>query len=62
MFKGWTWQKWLGKLMPLITGLLAGGIWEFLELPASAWAGTAAGLLTVIVQGIIALFPPKEPA
>jgi sterol desaturase/sphingolipid hydroxylase (fatty acid hydroxylase superfamily) len=57
--KDWTWQKWLGKIMPILTALLAVGVWEFAELPAPAWAGTAAGLLTVIVQGIIALFPPK---
>ena len=57
--KNWSWQKWLGKLTPIVVGLLATGIWEFAELPAPMWAGTAAGLITVIVQGIIALFPAK---
>lgn len=57
--KDWSWQKWLGKLAPIITGLLAVGVWEFAELPAPAWAATVAGLVTVLVQGVIALFPPK---
>lgn len=57
--KTWTWQKWLGKLMPIIAGLISSGVWEFAELPAPFWAGVVAGLLTVVVQGIISLFPPK---
>jgi hypothetical protein len=57
--KDWTWQKWLGKLAPIVTGLLATGIWSFVELPAPGWAGVAAGLLTTVVQGIISLFPAK---
>jgi len=57
--KDWTWEKWLGKLAPIVAGLLATGVWSFLELPAPWWAGTAAGMLTTIVQGIIALFGKK---
>lgn len=57
--KEWSWQKWLGKLAPVVTGLIATGIWAFLELPAPGWAGTAAGVLTTIVQAVIALFPAK---
>lgn len=60
MFKNWTWQKWLGKAAPLVSGLIASGIWKFLELPAPEWAGIAASLLTMVVQGILSLFPPKE--
>lgn len=57
--KDWTWQKWLGKIAPILTGALATGIWAFLELPAPQWAGLVAGLITAVVQGIISLFPAK---
>lgn len=57
--KGWTWQKWVGKLAPIVSGLLATGVWEFAELPAPVWAGVAASLLTMLIQGIISLFPAK---
>ena len=59
VFSGWGWQKWLGKLAPIVTGLLAVGVWEFAELPAPSWAGIAAGLVTMLVQGIISLFPAE---
>ena len=59
LFSGWTWQKIVGKLTPLITGLLAVGVWEFIELPAPAWAGVVAGMVTMLVQGILALFPAE---
>lgn len=55
----WTWQKWIGKLIPLAVSLLTGGIWEFFELPQPIWAGVIAGVLTMIGQAIISLFPPK---
>lgn len=55
----WTWQKWLGKLTPLVAGAISTGVWEFLELPSPFWAGVAAGVLTVVVQAIISLFPAK---
>lgn len=59
MFSGWTWQKWLGKLAPIIAGALAEGIWALFELPAPAWAVVSAGILTFLAQQILALFPPK---
>lgn len=59
IFSGWTWQKWVGKLAPIISTLLATGIWELLELPAPVWAGIAAGIVTFLAQQILALFPPK---
>jgi hypothetical protein len=58
-FSGWTWQKVVGKLTPIITGLLAVGVWEFAELPAPTWAGVVAGMVTMLVQGILALFPAE---
>lgn len=57
--KNWSWQKWLGKITPIALGLLTTGIWEFAELPAPFWAGAVAGVITVVVQGILSLFPPK---
>ena len=57
--KGWKWQKWVGKLAPIGTGIIATGIWSFLELPAPQWAGMAAGIVTAIVQWILAMFPQK---
>ena len=57
--KTWTWQKWVGKLAPLIVGLLAEGIWQFFELPAPGWAPIIAGALTFLAQQILALLPPK---
>ena len=55
----WTWQKWVGKIAPIAAGLLAGGIWSFLELPAPSWAAIVSGAITFFVQQILALFPPK---
>ena len=56
----WSWQKWVGKIAPIVTGLLSVGVWEFFELPAPIWAGTIAGVVTFLVQQILALIPPKE--
>lgn len=57
--KDWPWQKWVGKVAPIVTSLLAIGVWEFAELPAPGWAGIVAGLVTMLVQGILALFPAE---
>lgn len=57
--KKWTWQKWVGKLSPILMGLIAEGVWQFAELPAPGWAPIVAGAITAIVQWLIALFPPK---
>lgn len=59
MFKDWTWQKWVGKLIPLVVSVLTVGVWEFAEVPAPGWAGVVAGVITVVAQAIVALFPPK---
>ncbi len=58
--KDWSWQKWVGKLAPIVAGLVSSGVWEFAELPAPFWAGVVAGLITVVVQAVISLFPAKE--
>ena len=58
--KSWSWQKWTGKLAPIIVTLLAVGVWEFAELPVPQWAPVIAGIITFIAQQAIALFPPKE--
>jgi len=58
--KDWPWQKWLGKIAPIVTSLLAVGVWEFAELPAPVWTGIVAGAITFLVQQVLALFPPKE--
>ena len=59
--KDWPWQKWVGKIAPIVVGLLAQGIWSFLELPAPGWAAIISGAITFGVQQILALFPPKAP-
>ena len=57
--KSWTWQKWVGKLAPLVVALLTEGVWTFIEAPAPAWAPIIAGIVTMIAQAIISLFPVK---
>lgn len=57
--KDWSWQKWVGKLTPVVVGLLTIGVWEFAELPAPNWAAIVAGLLTMFAQAVVSLFPPK---
>ena len=57
--KNWPWQKWVGKIAPIIASLLAVGVWEFAELPAPAWAGIVSGAITFLVQQILALFPKE---
>jgi hypothetical protein len=56
----WSWQKWIGKLSPIIVTLLTTGVWEFIETPAPMWAPIVAGIITFLVQQVISLFPPKE--
>ena len=58
--KDWTWQKWVGKLAPIIASLLTEGVWAFFELPSPLWAASAAGLVTLFAQWIISLIPPKS--
>jgi len=60
--KDWPWQKWVGKVAPVVVTLLTTGVWEFAELPAPFWAGVVGGLITMIVQGILSLFPAKTAA
>ena len=57
--KSWTWQKVVGKVTPIVTSLLTVGVWEFLELPAPGWAAIIAGLVTMLAQALVALFPAK---
>jgi len=54
--KDWTWQKWVGKLAPIVVALLASAVWEFAELPAPGWASVIAGIITFLAQQAIALF------
>ena len=58
--KDWPWQKWVGKLSPIVVTLLSAGIWEFFELPAPIWAPIIAGAITFLAQQALALFQPKE--
>ena len=57
--KDWSWQKWVGKLTPVVVAVLTVGVWEFAEIPAPGWAAIVAGLVTMIAQAAVALFPPK---
>lgn len=57
--KDWAWQKWVGKLTPVVVGVLTIGAWEFAEMPAPGWAAIVAGLITMIAQAVVALFPAK---
>ena len=41
--KSWTWQKWVGKVTPVVVGVLTIGAWEFAELPAPGWAADRGG-------------------
>lgn len=59
--KNWPWQKWLGKLAPVAVGFLTSWIWDFIELPAPMWAGVVGGLITMVVQAFLTLFPVKNP-
>lgn len=55
--KDWPWQKWVGKLAPIIATLLATAVWEFAELPVPGWAPVIAGIVTFLAQQVVALFP-----
>lgn len=58
--KEWSWQKWVGKLLPFVLAVAA-AVWELIE-GTPGWWPTVAAALTGIVQWVLALFPPKEPA
>lgn len=57
--KDWSWQKWVGKLVPVVVGVLTVGFWEFAEMPAPGWAAVIAGVITVVAQAVVSMFPPK---
>lgn len=57
--KDWTWQKWVGKVTPIVVSVLTVGAWEFAEMPAPGWAAIIAGLITMAAQAVVALFPVK---
>ena len=57
--KDWTWQKWVGKVTPIVVAVLTVGVWEFAEIPAPGWAAIVAGLVTMVAQAAVALFPAK---
>jgi membrane protein YdbS with pleckstrin-like domain len=56
--KDWTWQKWIGKLLPFAVAVGA-AVWQLMEAEPVWWPVVVAGL-TGFVQWIIALFPPAE--
>jgi len=57
--KTWTWQKWVGKLIPFILGV-GGEVFAFIELGQPQWwiLGTAA--LIGVGQWLVGTFPAKE--
>ena len=56
--KEWSWQKWLGKLIPLLTGVF-GAVWSFIESEPQ-WYPMVIGFGTMIIQWALASFPEKE--
>ena len=59
--KYWSWQKWVGKLLPFVLGvaLLA---WKLISDDPNfepPWWPTISAFATVVVQTILSLFPPK---
>ena len=59
--KDWTWQKWVGKILLLLVGVLE-LILQLFEITTWGWAPTIITLLTWLAQFIIGLIPPKEPS
>ena len=55
--KTWSWQKWVGKLVPAVIGV-GGIVWSVIEMSPQWWP-MATGLGTLIVQWIVASFPNK---
>jgi len=55
--KEWSWQKWLGKLIPLLTGVF-GAVWSFIESEPQ-WYPLVIGFGTMIVQWALAAFPEE---
>ena len=53
----WTWQKWVGKLAPLVIGL-GGLVWSFIEAEPQWWPLVVGGV-TGVVQWVVAIFPAK---
>lgn len=57
----WSWQKWVGKLLPWVLAAVSAFFKEVLEIDVTWWP-TLVAVLTGIVQFILSLFPPKvEP-
>ena len=54
----WTWQKWVGKLLPFVLALAA-AIWELIE-QTPGWWPTISAALVGIVQWVLSVFPPKK--
>jgi hypothetical protein len=61
MFKDWTWQKWLGKFVAIAVGVGELVIKELGIANIPWWPIVATGVVA-LVQWIVALFPPKQPA
>jgi len=55
--KSWSWQKWIGKLLPFVLAVAA-ALWQLIDQTPGWWPAVAAAL-TGVVQWLIALFPPK---
>jgi len=59
-FSGWTWQKFVGKLLPFAVAIGA-AVWSLIESEPSWWVVVVAAA-TGVVQWLIAVFPPKPTA
>lgn len=55
--KSWTWQKWIGKLLPFVLAVAA-AVWQLIDGQPTWWP-TVAAALTGVVQWVVALFPAK---
>jgi len=53
----WSWQKWVGKLLPFVIAI-GGAIWSLIEKEPQWWP-ILIGAATGIVQWLLATFPPK---
>ena len=56
--KEWSWQKWVGKLIPWALTAASAFMKGVLELDVTWWP-TIVAAITGIVQWVLALFPPK---
>ena len=59
--KTWTWQKWLGKIVLLATGI-GELVIEALEITSVGYWPAIVTFAAWLVQFIVGMFPPKEPA